>query len=95
MKGNEIVDTKYLLKKLTSKRNSVDRSICGDVNVMRVVFETEHNLMCWNRGSCNTADKGIKINSPLIDAVALMFATGKLQFDPLSRAVKSSDQSLG
>lgn len=57
------MDSKDLYQALTTQRNSVDRSVRGDVNCIRFLFETELRSMGWIRGSCNLADIGTKPQS--------------------------------
>lgn len=95
VKAIAIVDIKDLYRTLTSQRNSADKSNRSDVNVMRFVYEIGRNMMGCVSGSCSPADVGTNINSPLTGAVALMFATGKLQIHLSPCEVKSSDQCLG
>lgn len=91
----ELVDSKDLYQSLTTQRNSVDRSVRGDVNCIRFMFETELHTMGWIRGSVNPADIGTKPNSPLTSAVILMLATGRIQIDLSSCEKQSRDRSLG
>ena len=77
----EIVDTKDLYNSLTTKRNSVDRSIRAYVNCIPFIFETELDVMGWIKGTFNPSDVGTKPKSSLKDAVVLMFATGTPQLD--------------
>lgn len=89
-----LVDSKDLYNSLTTQRNSVDKSVRGNVNCIRFVFKTKLGFMGWISGSCNPADIGTKQNSSLTDAVTLMLATGCIPVDLSSAEVKSHRKRL-
>lgn len=91
----ELVDSKVLYNSLSTQRGSVDKSIRGEVNSIRFIYETALDIMGWIKGSCNPADIGTKPNSPLIEAVILMLATGKITVDLSSQETRSHDRRLG
>lgn len=60
------LDSKDLFQSLSTQRNSIDKFIRADVNVIRHEFETQnvHKIM-WIPGKQNLADPGTKAGSPL------------------------------
>lgn len=90
------VDSKDLFTTLSTCRNSADRSIRADVNVIRFEFET-HNItkMIWIPGKVNPADCLTKRNSPLVDALQLILYSGKIQIDFSDQQFRNSDQFHG
>lgn len=91
----ELVDSRDHYISLTKQRNSVDRSIRGDVDCIVFVYKTELDFMGWIRESCNPADVGTKPNSPLAEPVVLMLVTGKISIDLSSSESRYSEYQLG
>lgn len=90
------VDSKDLFTTLSTCRNSVDRSIRGDVSVIRYEFETGAvSKMIWIEGKTNLADPGTKPNSPLVSTLQLTMASGELSIEFIKSEERSSDQFLG
>lgn len=90
------LDTKDLYTSLSTKRNSIDKSIRADVNVIRFEFECcNFNRIIWIPDSVNLADPGTKANSPMIDALQLMQFTGSIPLDFIGHESTSSNRSLG
>lgn len=91
-----ITDSKDLYTSLSTQRNSVDKSIRADVNVIRFEYETHAvDTVAWIPGRTNPADVGTKRDSPLCDALSLMLFTGKLSLDFNQAEFRSADRSLG
>ena len=95
IKVSELVDAKDLYNTFSTQRNSTDKSIRGDVNCIRFIFETSLDLMGWIRGTVNRADVGTKPNSTLTETVVLILATGKFNIDLSSLETRSHNKSLG
>lgn len=90
-----IVDSKDLYHALSSKRNTVDKSVRPDVNSMRFYFETAIDVFAWIPGSLNLADVGTKLDSPLTETLVLTLATGILQVDLSHCELSHRDKSYG
>lgn len=91
-----VVDSKDLFTTLTTQRQSVDRSIRGDIGVIRFEFETRNvSRIIWIPGKTNPADIGTKFDSPLTDAVAQLLATGKFPLHLENLETCASNRSLG
>eukprot|EP00171_Calliarthron_tuberculosum_P001315 IDg1315t1 len=91
-----VVDSKDLFTTLSTCRNATDRSIRGDVSVIRYEFETKNlTRLVWIPGNINIADPGTKTNSPLTGALQLLLAAGEISIDLSSAQIKNSDQSTG
>ena len=91
------VDSKDLFSSLSTQRQSIDRSIRGDVACIRFEFQVHNiNYITWIPGSINLADPLTKTDSPLTDALVLTLFTGRLAIDFESTAeTKSSDKFYG
>lgn len=90
------LDTKDLFTSLSKQKNSIHRSIRADVNFIHYEFETLNlNLITWIPGSVNLADNGTKPDSPLIESLQILLATGLLPFEFSNQATKSSQKLLG
>lgn len=91
-----VVDSKDLYTTLTTQRQSIDRSIRGDVGVIRFEFEVKNiTEVMWIPGKLNPADVGTKFDSPLIPAVSQLLSTGLLPFSVDEAESCASDRSLG
>ena len=91
-----VVDTKDLYTSLSTKKNSIDKSIRADVNVIRYEFETQNvNKIFWIPGSTNISDPGTKPKSSLSELLKITMATGILQIDLEKQESKSSNLPLG
>ncbi len=91
-----VVDSKDLYTSLSTKQNSIDKSIRPDVNCIRFEFETQNvDEIVWIPGSTNLADPGTKPNSPLTIALQLTMFTGRLCMDFEKAEAKSYNRSLG
>lgn len=90
-----LVDSKDLYRSLSSQRHLTDKSVRADVNSICFYHETTVDLFGWIRGSCNPADVGTKLNSPLVETFALTAATGIIHFDLQSKEIAPKDRSLG
>lgn len=91
----ELIDSRDLYTTLSTQRGSVDKSVRAAVNCIRFIYETELDVMGWIRGMVNAADIGTKENSPLTEAVVLMFATGVITLNLSSQETKPYDKRLG
>ena len=90
------VDSKDLYTSLSTRRNSIDKSIRAAVNVIRFEYEVGNvDVMCWLPGSVNPADPGTKTNSPLIQVLQLLMHSGSIPHDLSRHETRSFDRSLG
>lgn len=90
------LDSKDLFSSLSTQRNSIDRSIRADVNVIRFEFETKSvSKIYWIPGKMNLSDPGTKADSPLIPALQLLLHTGKIPIEFPTAESRSSGRSLG
>ena len=91
------VDSKDLFTSLSTQRNSIDRSIRGDVASIRYEFQVGNvRQISWIPGKLNLADVLTKKDSPLTDALQLTLFTGKLQIDLEGHTeTKSADKNYG
>ena len=91
-----VVDSKDLHGTLSTCRNAADRSIRGDVSVIRYEFETRNvDRMIWVPGRMNYADPLTKTDSPLSSSLELMLFTGKITMDFGEALSSSSNKSTG
>ena len=89
-------DSKDLFNSLSTQRNSIDKSIRADVNLIRFEYETHSvNTVVWIPGKCNPADPGTKRDSPLTDVLRLMLYTGVIPIEFTGSQSRSSQRSLG
>lgn len=89
-------DSKDLFNSLSTQRNSIDKSIRGDVNLIRFEYETHSvNTVVWIPGKTNPADPGTKRDSPLTDVLRLMLYNGIIPIDFTGSQSRSSQRSLG
>ena len=90
------LDTKDLYNSFSTQRNSIDKSIRSDVNVIRYEFETKNvNNIYWIPGKLNLADPGTKADSPLTQALQLLLHNGKLPYSFDGLESRSTNRSLG
>ncbi len=76
------VDSKDLFNSMSTQRQSIDRSIRGDVACIRYEFQTGSvNEISWIPGKMNLADVLTKTDSPLSEALKLTMFNGKLCFN--------------
>jgi len=77
-----VVDSKDLYDTISTCRLATDRSIRGDIGLMRYDFET-HKItkMVWIKGSTNLSDPLTKRDSPLTSSLQLLLHTGKIPFN--------------
>lgn len=76
-----VVDSKDLYTTLTTKRQSIDRSVPGDIRVIRYEFEIRNVVkVVWIPGRSNPADIGTKFDSSLIFVVTQMISDGTIPF---------------
>lgn len=91
------VDSKDLFTSLSTQRNSIDRSIRGDVGCIRFEFQTGAvDKISWIPGNLNLADPLTKKDSQLTDLLQLSLFSGKLAVDiEDSSESKSSEKNFG
>lgn len=91
------VDSKDLFTSLSTQRNSIDRSIRGDVASIRYEFQVGNvRQISWIPGKLNLADVLTKKDSPLTDALQLTLFTGRLHIDLEGNTeTKSADKNYG
>lgn len=76
------VDSRDLFTSLSTQKNSIDKSIRGDVSCVRYEFETGAvDKVSWIPGQSNLANPLTKMDSSLTDALQLTLFTGRLCFD--------------
>lgn len=91
-----VVDSKDFYNTMKSKRQSINRTIHGDIVVIPYAFEMQTvAMMVWIPGKFNTADIGTKFDSPFSAAVCQMLSSGKIPFAPIKSESWTSDRSLG
>lgn len=91
-----VLDSKDLFYSLSTQRNSIDKSIRANVNVIRHEFEIRNvHKIIWIPGNLNLADPGTKCDSPLSPALQLMLFSGKLPSSFPGLESCTSDRSLG
>lgn len=91
-----IVDSKDLYTSLSTRRNSVDKSIRADVNLIRFEYEMRTvDEFCWVPGAVNLADPGTKTDSPLCQSLQLLMHSGKIPIDLSRHEARRNDRSLG
>ena len=89
-------DSKDLFNSLSTQRNSIDKSIRGDVNLIRFEYETHSvNTVVWIPGKCIPPDQGTKRDSALTDVLRLMLYTAKISIDFTGSQSQSIQRSLG
>ncbi|PXF41499.1 hypothetical protein BWQ96_08781 [Gracilariopsis chorda] len=77
-----VFDSKDLYGTLSTCRNASDRSIRGDVSVIRFDFETKKiERMVWVPGKCNYGDPLTKTDSPMVDALQNLLYSGRISID--------------
>ena len=91
------VDSKNLFTSLSTQRNSVDRSIRGDVACIRFEFQVGNlDQITWIPGKTNLADALTKRDSPLTDALQLTLFSGLLNISYEECAeTKSAEKNYG
>lgn len=91
-----VLDSKDLFRALSTCRKASGRSVRVDVNAIRFEFETHAvSRMIWTPARGSLADPLTKNDSPLFDALHLLFFTAAMPF-ALSRSISCSpDQSKG
>ena len=91
-----VLDSKDLFDTISSCRMATDRSIRGDVALIRFEFETRTvSRMIWLPGKSNFADPLTKLNSPISSALQLMMFSGALPCDFNDVLVRDSDGFTG
>lgn len=91
-----VVESEDLFKSLTTRRQSIDRSIRGDNGVVRFEFETTNvSKIISFPEKLNLPDVETSLNSLLLFAIAQMLSTGKIPFSPFSFESCSSHRPLG
>lgn len=90
------LDSRDLFTSLSTQRNSIDKSIRADVNVIRYEYETINaDEIIWIPGRVNLSDPGTKTDSPLAQALQLTMSSGKLSLDLSESESRCADRPLG
>lgn len=90
-----VVDSKYVYKTLSTCGNSIDRSIRGDVSVIRYEFETKNvNRVIWVP-KVSLADLGAKPNSPVTQTLQIMLLPAELLLEFTDPEYSNSEQFPG
>lgn len=87
---NVEIDSKDLFSTFYTCINATDKSIRGDVSVIRYKFETKKIP-----GSTNLTDPGTKRNSSLTNSLQLLMFTGEIPIDYTDAISNSSTQFKG
>ncbi|PXF42688.1 hypothetical protein BWQ96_07574 [Gracilariopsis chorda] len=91
-----VVDLKDLYGTLTTCRNAVNRSMRGDVSVIRYEFETGNiESMLWIPGRLNCADPLTTNDTPMYGSLELMLYDGKISLEFRQAIASSSNTSTG
>ena len=91
------VDSNDLFTSLSTQKNSIDKSIRGDVSCIRFEFQTGAvETISWIPGQANLADPLTKKDSCLTDALQLTLLTGRLcfNFEEIAES-KCSEKNFG
>lgn len=90
------LDSRDLFTSLSTKRNSIDRSIRADVNILRHDYELDMlRELVWIPGKINLSDPGTKPNSPLCDALRITLQDGRLSLNYEIAEHSKRGRSLG
>ena len=90
------VDSKDLFNSLSTCRVPEDKSIRGDIALLRYNYETQHvNKIIWIPGSTNLSDPLTKKDSPLKHPLQLMLFSGELPIDFDKSECRDSSATLG
>lgn len=77
-----VTNSKDLYTSLLTQKNSIDWSICADVNIISYEFETGFvTNIVWIRGSTNPADPAPEQDSALAETLCVMLHSGILPVD--------------
>ena len=91
-----VLDSKDLYDTISTCRLATDRSIRGDVALIRYEFETRKvSRMIWVPGKVNLSDPLRKRDSPIISSLQLPLFTGELPFNFKEFLARRSDRSTG
>lgn len=91
-----VAESKDLFKSLSTQRNSIDRSICADLNVIRHEFERGLvSEITWIPGKANLAHPGTKPDSQLITTLQLTLQRVRLGLSFPTIECCASGRSLG
>lgn len=86
-------DSKDLFGSLPWKKNPTDKSVCNDVNLIRVNFETSIDVFVWIYGSLKPVEVGTEKERTLTDLLVLTLATGIIQIDCTGYEFSNRDES--
>ena len=90
------VDWKELFSTMSSCRLGTDRSIRGDVSLIRFEFAKKTiSQMIWVPENINLADPGTKTHCNLSQSLQLLLSTGKIPFHFNEAIIQSSYQFKG
>lgn len=91
-----VVDSKDLYTTLITQSQSIDRSIHGDIGVVRFEFEVQNvSKIVWIAGKLSLANVGTEFDSHLNDVMAQLLSTGKISCRLDSSEACQSNHSLG
>lgn len=90
------VHSRDLFTSLSTKRNSIDKSIRANINSIRYEYENGNaDEVIWIPGRVNLTDPGTKTDSLLPQALQLTMSSGKLALDLSESEARSADRPLG
>lgn len=89
------MDSKNLYHVLSSKRNTIEKSVTQDVNSISYYFETSIDVIGWMSGSLNIAEVSTKQGSEFTYVLILTLAAGMLQVNMASSGLNKRDKSYG
>ena len=88
-------ESKDLFNSLSTQRNSIDKLIRADVNLIRFEYETHSvNTVVWISGKCNQLDPVTKRDSPLTDGLRVMLYSLVIPIEFTGSQSRSSQRSL-
>lgn len=91
-----IVDYKKFYTSLFTRRNSIDRSICADVNIIRFEYEViTIDVVRWILGTVKLADHGTNTDSPICQLLQVLMHFGKIPLDLSRHESRCHDRSVG
>lgn len=91
-----VTDSKDLYTFLSTKRNSVDRSICADANIITYEYETGSiDSVVWIRSSTNHAKEATKKDSALTEPLRLMLHSRIIPFHFSNAKYRFTNRTFG
>lgn len=90
------LDSRDLFTSLSTQRNSIDKSIRADINVIRYEYEIRNaDDIIWIPAKVILTDPGTKPDSPLTQNMIQTMSCGRIAIDLTAHETRSADQPLG